>query len=87
MAETEIRVLNVENLTKDDKCTYIVRTTCDGPGFRVRDNTGATPSIVENVVNLKAAELHYYEYNYATPMWSSDVINGLRTGPNTECIA
>ena len=79
MAETDIRVLNVENLTKDDKCTYIIRATCDGPGFRVRDNTGATSG-------AKKAEIHYYEYNYQTPMWSSDVINQLGTGPNTECL-
>lgn len=79
MAEDKLRVLNVENLTKDDKCTYIVRARCDGPGFRVRDITGTTGQ--QNV------EIHYYEYNYATPTWSTDVINGLVSGPNTECIA
>lgn len=79
MSETSIRVLNVENLTKDDKCTYIVRAKCDGPGFRVRDITGTT--------GAQNAEIHYYEYSYATPLWSRDVINGLVSGPNTECIA
>lgn len=79
MNESSIRVLNVQNLTKDDKCTYIVRAKCDGPGFRVRDITGTT--------GLKNAELHYYEYTYATPMWNRDVINGLVTGPNSECIS
>jgi len=79
MDESAIRVLNVENLTKDDKCTYIVRAKCDGPGFRVRDITGTT--LKQN------AEIHYYEYNYATPSWSRDVINHLISGPNSECIS
>jgi len=40
--ESSISALNVENLTKDENFTYIVRAKCYGPGFRVRDITGTT---------------------------------------------